>query len=83
MTAPVGAVVKLYYDHDGPLDVGDGIETASGRCYLIVSARCQARGKHAGHRWHLRCLVVESFPIATVIYPLRWYSRGRRIELGK
>src|SRR4051794_18911241 len=55
--APVGAEVGLYIDHRGTVDVGDEIETRSGRRYLVVKTRQQTRGQNIG-RWHLRCVVL-------------------------
>ncbi len=75
--APVGAVVGLYYDAPCDVVAGDAIVTTTGRTYLVVSVRCQRRGKHVG-RWHLRCLVQRAAPPGAHVHPLRWYPRGRR-----
>lgn len=78
MTAPAGAEVSIHYDARRELEPGHAIVTTTGRTYLVVRARRQARGKHTG-RWHLRCLVVDGAPLpGTTIHPLRWYRRGRR-----
>lgn len=75
MTAPVGAEVGLYVDLVAPVEVGDVIETRSGRRYGVLSVRVQERGKHAG-RQHLRCLVVEpEFVPGGRVHRIRWYRR--------
>ncbi len=43
MTAPIGAVVSIYVDLPNPVDVGDIIETQTGRRYGVVAVRVQAR----------------------------------------
>lgn len=73
--APPGAEVGIYYDALVTVEPGDAIVTATGRTYLVVVARRQARGKHR-RRWHLRCVVAEGGPPAGVkVHPLRWYRR--------
>ena len=77
MAAPVGAEVRIYYD-GGELAPGQALMTPTGRLYLIVAARQQARGKHRG-RWHLRCLVADRDSYrGGYVHPLHWYPRGRR-----
>jgi hypothetical protein len=79
VTAPAGAIVSLYVDFMHPVDVGDIIETETGRRYEALHVRVQQRGKRIG-RQHLRCIVRDGdAPIApgTVIHRLRWYKRGR------
>ncbi len=81
MTAPVGAVVRIYYD-GCPVAPGDVLQTPTGRCYTVASVRVQRRGKHVG-RQHLACLVTACNLVDVVarggrIRPLRWYPRGRR-----
>lgn len=58
-TAPVGALVGLFYD--GLVARDEYLITPTGRTYLVVSARVQRRGTHRGRR-HLRCLVVAEPP---------------------
>jgi hypothetical protein len=77
MTAPVGAVVGIFYDAPRAVAQGDVLVTRTGRTYLVVSARKQKRGTHVG-RWHLRCLVQSAPPLGARIHPLHWYPRGRR-----
>jgi hypothetical protein len=76
--APIGAVVKLYYDAP-ELDLLDGathaIRTPTGRTYVVLDARRQRRGLHVG-RWHLRALVADEPPPGAVVHPLVWYKRG-------
>ena len=59
------------------LEVGDEIQTRSGRRYEIVKVRRQERGMHTG-RWHLRCVVLEPDhprdPDVTV-HVIWWYRR--------
>lgn len=74
MTAPVGAVVSIYYDASAVVAEGDAIKTSTGRTYQVVAARRQERGKHRG-RWHLRCLVVDDHPPGVIVHPLHWYKR--------
>lgn len=86
MTAPAGAIVGLYVDLVARVEVGDVIETQTGRQYQVVERREQTRGKHAG-RQHLRCLVLDERGAGLVIadvevrepvvHRIRWYSRGR------
>jgi hypothetical protein len=84
--APPGAIVGLYVDLLARVYEGDLIETRSGRRYLVLHAREQQRGKHAG-RQHLRCSVLaegEEPPLAPneladprerVVHRIRWYRR--------
>jgi hypothetical protein len=74
--APVGAVVRIFCD-GGAILVGDAIRTATGRLYMVIERRVQARGKHAG-RQHLRVQVVTEVSEDTRICPLRWYRRKKR-----
>lgn len=59
MRAPVGAVVGMYYDADigDELAIGHALQTPTGRTYVVLELRVQARGKHAGryHRPTRRC----------------------------
>lgn len=78
MTAPAGAVVRIYYDGVAEIDTGHALVTTTGRTYLVVVCRRQSRGKHRG-RWHLECLVTDSDPPpGATVHPLRWYRRDKR-----
>jgi len=80
--APAGTEVGLYVDMAARVDLGDVIETRSGRRYLVRSVRVQERGKHAG-RQHLRAVVLEPDDRAIVglaaprVHRIRWYRRDR------
>lgn len=76
MTAPVGAVVRIFYD-GRPVALGDALRTPTGRTYVVASVRVQARGRHVG-RQYLACLVAREPPLDARIFPLRWYARGRQ-----
>lgn len=77
MTAPIGAIVKLYFDTRRTLAPGDVCQSSTtGRSYRIVTARQQQRGKHTG-RWHVEAVVIDP---ATVddddrIFTYFWYRR--------
>lgn len=58
MTAPPGTEVGLYVDLARKVEVGDVIETKSGRRYGVLKVRVQERGKHRG-RQHLRVVVID------------------------
>jgi hypothetical protein len=77
--APVGAVVRLYYDPaagGSAVVAGDDLVTTTGRTYHVLSARLQRRGR-AG-RVRLVC-VVQRAPLGPGrMHPLRWYRRDRR-----
>ena len=79
MTAPAGAVVRLYVDTRFPLAVGEGIHTPTGRRYEILEHRVQERGKHAG-RQHLVVRVMDpSEPELERSTGIWWYARdGKR-----
>lgn len=72
-----GESARLYYDGWATLDVGDYIQTRTGRTYLITSVRVQERGLHKG-RQHVNTVVMEPDhqvePDATV-HPIFWYAR--------
>lgn len=82
--APAGAEVKLHYDTDREVDVGHVLYTRTGRGYLVVGARQQRRGKHAG-RWHLTAIVLTNTELLAwytehgdesgMSHPLYWYKR--------
>lgn len=83
--AAVGSEVRLYVDLLAQVEPGHAIQTQTGRTYLVLACRRQARGSHVG-RQHLRCIVVDS-PSSPgewiagpnlVIHRIRWYARGRR-----
>jgi hypothetical protein len=87
--APAGAVVSLYVDLERTVNLGDIIETRSGRGYLVVGARVQQRGAHAG-RQHLKCDVLPAgwsedldgaWRVGTrpdsYVHRIRWYRRQR------
>lgn len=57
MTAPAGAIVRLYVDLLARVEADHIIRTQSGRRYRVLTVRVQARGKHAG-RQHLVCSVL-------------------------
>lgn len=81
MKAPAGAVVKIYVDLRAHVAPDDVIETESGRKYLVLTVRRQARGKHRG-RQHLSCVVLgeERYQrkAGALIHKIRWYKRQRR-----
>lgn len=73
---PAGSVVGLYIDADRLLEVGDVITTTTGRAYEVLRVRVQQRGKHAGRRQHLRCVVLPMLPVGEVpALVLHWYRR--------
>lgn len=76
MAASVGADVGLYYDARVEVEEGDVIRTTAGRCYRVLHARQQQRGKHEG-RWHLRALVIDPGDVSEddTVHPLHWYRR--------
>lgn len=87
MTAPAGAIVRLYVDLVARVKIDDVIETQSGRGYRVLGVREQQRGKHAG-RQHLQCLVLAAgwqedatawaeWMGFSTIHEIRWYKRGR------
>lgn len=77
MSAPIGAVVGIYWDGAAALTPGDHLRTPTGRQYQVISVRIQKDGKHRG-RQHLRCLVVDGSLHIGRTYRLRWYARSRR-----
>ena len=78
MSAPLGAVVGIFYD--GPaLSPGDYLRTTTGRTYYVATVRVQRRGAHPGPQ-HLRCLVDAPPPPTARVFSLRWYARGRRAD---
>lgn len=80
MAAAPGREVGLYYDGRRGVEVGDEIETTgTGRRYLVIAVRRQARGKNVG-RWHLRCVVLAPGAARdpeSVVHPCTWYRRQR------
>lgn len=78
MTAPVGAEVGIYVDMRERLEVGDVLETGSGRRYGVAKIRVQTRGRHVG-RQHLRVVVLDrDAPCSGAMYVIHWYARRRR-----
>lgn len=80
MTAPAGAVVGLYVDLHEVVQLGDVIETQTGRRYLVASTRVQRSGMHAG-RQHLRAVVLApgaELPEVGMLHRIVWYRRKRR-----
>lgn len=75
MTAPAGALVRIFYDGAKVL-VGEALRTPTGRIYVVASRRVQQRGKHAG-RQHLACHVCKEAPEGAKVLPLRWYRRAK------
>lgn len=73
MSAPAGAVVRIYYDGAEVL-VGEALRTPTGRTYIILDRRVQSRGKHVG-RQHLACLVAKEPPPDVRVRRLHWYKR--------
>lgn len=77
MRAPAGAEVGLFYDGRDPVAEGDYLRTGTGRTYLIVGNRIQARGKHTG-RQHLRAVVMaddHAPELDAVVHTIAWYRR--------
>lgn len=77
MTALAGTTVRIYVDSIARVQIGDVIETQTGRRYGIVAVREQRRGKHVG-RQHLRCVVLESgqeLHAETRVHRIGWYRR--------
>lgn len=86
MAAAVGGEVSLTYDAPGTVvDVGDVVVSwATGRRWLVIAARQQAAGVHAG-RWHLRCVVLRpgsAAPADARWHELVWYPRVPRHRPG-
>lgn len=76
MTAPIGALVKLYIDTRRDVAEGDVIQTQTARSYRVLDVRRQEKGKHAG-RWHLQALVIDPTSVNDDdhVIPIRWYRR--------
>lgn len=76
MAAPIGADVSLYWDGLGPVAEDDVMRTTAGRCYRVLHARQQERGRHEG-RWHLRALVIDPADVSETdtVHSIRWYRR--------
>lgn len=75
--APIGAVVRLYFDSIDPVGREDFIQTPTGRTYRVLGGRVQQRGKHRG-RQHLQCLVVDQAPPGATVHHLVWYPRDAK-----
>ena len=74
LKASVGDEVSIHYDSDDPVEIGDLIQTRTGRTYKVTALRIQKSGIHKG-RYHLRCLVIETPEIGTLVHQLFWYPR--------
>jgi hypothetical protein len=77
---PPGSIVGITIDGDPneTIEPGEAVVTTTGRTYIVVEARRQPHGKHAG-RWHVRCLVHDTGPPAGVrVHKFFWYRRERR-----
>jgi len=73
--APAGATCVISYDGD-PIATGDALVTPTGRTYIVIGVRVQAKGKHAGRQF-VRCIVAEGpAPAGVRRFPLIWYRRG-------
>jgi hypothetical protein len=80
MTAPYGAIVKLYVDLAAQVVPTDVIETQSGRRYWVLEVRVQQKGKHKG-RQHLACLVLDPSKNdegTNRVHRIRWYKRTKK-----
>ena len=79
MTAPAGAVVRIFVDSSEAVAVGHVIETTSTRRYEVLGVRVQQRGKHAG-RQHLECLVLPDGDPARgrFVHRIFWYKRDAK-----
>lgn len=75
MTAPAGAIVRLYVDTRLPIEVGDGIQTQTGRRYEVQHVRIQERGKHVGRKHLVVRVCAPDDLILGNIVPIRWYRR--------
>jgi hypothetical protein len=74
--APPGSEIGIYYD-GAAVEPGDALQTPTGRLYLVVAVRRQARGRHVG-RQHLRAVVAEPpVPEGVRVLPIYWYRRRR------
>ena len=75
MKAPVGAVVRIFYDgRPPPVEAGHALVTTTGRVYLVLGVRQQRRGKHLG-RFHLTCIIQREVPADAFVHRLIWYRR--------
>lgn len=78
MTAPIGNIVRLYFDTPRTLDEGDVVRSPTGRAYRIVHVRRQERGIHEG-RWHVQGLVMDPGSVTADdnIFDYVWYPRRK------
>lgn len=75
---PPGSEVRIAYDSVERVRTGEALVTTTGRTYVIVGARRQVEGVHAG-RWHLRCVVADGPPPPDArVHRLIWHRRYRR-----
>lgn len=56
--APIGGEVGFHIDLPDIIVEGDYLRSPTGRTYLAIKCRVQARGMYVG-RQHLRCIVVN------------------------
>ncbi|WP_374978115.1 hypothetical protein ACEYYH_10565 [Microbacterium trichothecenolyticum] len=75
MSAPIGAVVKLYIDSRQQLEVGDVVETEAGRRYDVLTVRVQERGKHRGRQHFSARVMAPDEPPRERTQRIRWYRR--------
>lgn len=78
MTAPVGAIVKLYIDGRYRLREGDVVQTESGRRYDVLTVRVQERGRHIGRQHFTARVMAPDEPPRERWVVIRWYPRRRR-----
>jgi hypothetical protein len=85
MKAQIGEIVSLYYDSPRIIQPGEYLQTGTGRSYLLMTIRRQAKGQHIG-RWIIKeAMVVDrnEIPPGAVIHPIRWYRRGRKNHVSR
>lgn len=81
MKAPAGATVAIYVDTAAQVAPGDVIETRSGRRYMVIAMRMQARGKLAGVRQHLKAVVMgdgDDAPPSAIVHRIRLVCTQKR-----
>lgn len=84
-----GEVARLTYDTESLVDVGDVIETSTGRRYLVTAAKpsrsCPKGYTGAWRRWTCETLVLgpdDATPDGATVHPLYWYPRSPRPRLA-
>lgn len=70
MKLPVGSIRSFLYDCDFDVDVGDVLQTTTGRFYIIIEAR---KSKNVVGRWNLKTVVIDVIPENTHVFSLEWY----------